>query len=523
MYEEGFLFVKINNIVIRVLLLFIPFFCNPALAFDVDTHAQPNKALEYEATWVEQTTAPQRVFAGQTITIAVTYKNTGATSWDSGVCLNVYKDPNRHTAPDTAYDKPGTALFGTSYWKTAMWVRVYRPICVDKKVVPSDTAVFSLQLKIPPQTPVGLYFEDFSLAVDKDGKQGWMYANAPYGKLDVRGAGGTGDPLGVAHLWFPINVADQEDGFYFSGQGRDLYQGHGLGMSQYGAYGAAEKGYTAEQIIKFYYTDVGISKSGKGLVTIEGIGEMDIEEYLAGLGEIPDKACGSATQMQQNPEKYKYEADPTFWDCWPEEAIKAQVIAARAYALSYSGTLTTDAKTQVYKGGDAKKWAAQETKGIVPIYDGKIIRAYYSSDNNQGHGTANHETIWSNFEGEVSPLPYIRSVDDSSFAHHSAWTDWEWSTDIVTYEQINDILQFESVVGERGRDFLVGVLSDVGSVTGIDFTCDPSGRIWKITLSGEKGKRVIAGWFFKELWNDAYAAGVAPGMLYSQTFSLQNI
>lgn len=495
----------------------------PVFAFDVDTQAQPNKALGYEAIWVEQTTAPQKVFAGQTISIAVTYKNTGETAWDTGVCLNVYKDPHRQTAPDTAFDTPGKALFGTSYWKATSWVREYRPVCADKKVVTNDIAVFTIQLKIPPQTPIGLYFEDFSLAVDKDGKQGWMYANAPYGKLDIRGAGGTGDPFGVAHLWFPINVVEQEGGLYFSGQGRDLYQGHGLGMSQYGAYGAAKNGYTAEQIIKFYYTGVTVTKDGSGLVSVEGHDPMDVEEYLAGLGEIPDKACGTATQAQQNPEKYRHEADPTFWDCWPEESIKAQVIAARAYALSYNGTLTTDARSQVYKGGNAKKWAAQETKGIVPRYDGKIIRAYYSADNNQGHGTANHETIWSNVEGNVSPLPYIRAVDDSAFAHHSAWTDWEWSTDIVTYQQITDILQFESIVGERGKDFLVSVLNDIGTITGMEFTRDSSQRVWKITLIGDTGKRVIAGWFFKELWNDAYAGGVAPGMLYSQTFTLNSL
>ena len=34
--------------------------------------------------------------------------------------------------------------------------------------------------------------------------------------------------------------------------------GHNVGMSQYGAYGMAKKGYTYDQIIKFYYTGVTI-------------------------------------------------------------------------------------------------------------------------------------------------------------------------------------------------------------------------------------------------------------------------
>ena len=40
--------------------------------------------------------------------------------------------------------------------------------------------------------------------------------------------------------------------FVFSGAG----SGHGVGMSQYGAKGMAEKGYTYEEILKHYYTGI---------------------------------------------------------------------------------------------------------------------------------------------------------------------------------------------------------------------------------------------------------------------------
>ena len=247
---------------------------------------------------------------------------------------------------------------------------------------------------------------------------------------------------------------------------------------------------------------------------------MDIEEYLAGLGEIPDKACGTKQQVKQKPDKYVVD-DGNFWHCWPEEAIKAQVIAARAYALSYNGTLFTDTRSQVYKGGQEKKWAVEETAHKVPRYNGQIIHAYYSADNSQGHGTANHETIWSDLSGNVSALPYLRSVDDSSFAFPSVWTKWQWSTDLFSYNQINDVLQYESqVLPTKSKDFLTALLKDTGEIVLMDFIRDPSERVWKINLIGKKGKRVIAGWFFKELWNDAYAAGFAPGLLYSLTFTL---
>ena len=48
---------------------------------------------------------------------------------------------------------------------------------------------------------------------------------------------------------------DLDDGEYLIvGNG----YGHGAGMSQYGAKGMAEKGFIANEIIKFYYTDVDI-------------------------------------------------------------------------------------------------------------------------------------------------------------------------------------------------------------------------------------------------------------------------
>ena len=44
------------------------------------------------------------------------------------------------------------------------------------------------------------------------------------------------------------------DTFVFEGTG----SGHGVGMSQYGAHGMAQKGYTYEEILKHYYTDITI-------------------------------------------------------------------------------------------------------------------------------------------------------------------------------------------------------------------------------------------------------------------------
>lgn len=542
----------------------------PGYTLDLDHTQDPVRAVGYKATWIDQDVAPEVNYQGDRFTLSVMYSNTGEKPWDNDVCLNIYKDANRRTAPNPSYDMEGQNLFGTSYWKTDSWVNNHRPVCAERTVQPGETYIFNIEFTIPQDTPYGDYFEDFSLAVDKDGQSGWISANAPYGETDEHGKPGTGDPFGVAHIWFPINVfppdeksspyklsddfwqsgeilreqeeilreeqdaLDDQDNtwnndpesiqpgeWYFRGQGRDRMQGHGLGLSQYGAYGAADYGMSAEDIIRFYYVGVQLEPIGHGTVEVRGHGTMDIENYVAGLGEIPDRACGTEQQVLENPDKYALDSPKTIWDCWPEESIKAQVIAARAYALTAGGALYTDARSQVYKGGNAKRWAVEETAHLVPTHNGNIIRAYYSSDNSQGHGTANHETVWSNYAGDKTPLPYLRSVDDSAFAKKTEWTEWKWTTGGFSYDQLQKLLEYESEHFSSGQDFLKGVLDDIGQITGMEFIRDPSYRVWKIKLIGTNGEREIAGWFFKAVWNEGVSDNLAPGFIYSLTFYLE--
>ena len=56
-----------------------------------------------------------------------------------------------------------------------------------------------------------------------------------------------------ADLW--LNAVFNKDGtFTITGSG----SGHNLGMSQYGAKAMAELGYTYDEILEFYYTDITI-------------------------------------------------------------------------------------------------------------------------------------------------------------------------------------------------------------------------------------------------------------------------
>ena len=98
---------------------------------------------------------------------------------------------------------------------------------------------------------------------------------------------------------------------------------------------------------------------------------------------------------------------------WEAEALKAQAIAARSYALAnlgkrakYGYDLNDTTEDQVYGGASAEtpktNAIVDETKGLVLIYDLKIIPAYYSAS--AGGQTVNASSAWG------SDLPFIRSV-----------------------------------------------------------------------------------------------------------------
>jgi SpoIID/LytB domain protein len=87
---------------------------------------------------------------------------------------------------------------------------------------------------------------------------------------------------------------------------------------------------------------------------------MPLEQYLLGIYEMPGD--------------------------WPMEALKAQAVAARSYALAYTGNganeICTTQACQVYKGGNkGGQWeqAVAATQGEVMTNGGQVITAWYAS------------------------------------------------------------------------------------------------------------------------------------------------
>lgn len=98
------------------------------------------------------------------------------------------------------------------------------------------------------------------------------------------------------------------------------------------------------------------------------------------------------------------------------EALKAQAVAARSYAIARKGKRTgsgfelyASTADQVYGGqekeSDITNRAVWETRGIVGIYDGQVIQANYSST--CGGVTADAHNVW-----KGSDFPYLRSIND---------------------------------------------------------------------------------------------------------------
>ena len=160
---------------------------------------------------------------------------------------------------------------------------------------------------------------------------------------------------------------------------------------------------------------------------------------------------------------------------WPIEALKAQAVAARSYALYKRKTsgnslydVDTTIKTQVYKGLNTEYVTTHEavnsTAGQIMTHNNSVILAAFHSSSG-GH-TENVEDIW------TSPLPYLRGVVD--YDHQSPV--FEWNKDFP-------LNQFRNLLGVR-----------VGNIkTLIPEKVTPRGRVITMKIVGDRGSAKVSG------------------------------
>lgn len=140
------------------------------------------------------------------------------------------------------------------------------------------------------------------------------------------------------------------------------------GLNQYGAWGRAKAQQDYKTILNAYYTNFELKEDYDENIQIHVVDSgidttLNIEEYVKRIYEMPDS--------------------------WTENdlaALKAQAIAARSYALSYTNngqnSICASQKCQVFKiepkGGNWNS-AADATRGDVMVQGGSPVKAWYSS------------------------------------------------------------------------------------------------------------------------------------------------
>jgi stage II sporulation protein D len=250
--------------------------------------------------------------------------------------------------------------------------------------------------------------------------------------------------------------------------------GHGIGMSQYGAQGYAQHGWSYRRILTHYYSHTSIGRastrnvrvllrSGGGGVYVSHISRAGSKRVnpnrryaarvrgrgielrgpngkRAAFSHGPMRLRGprgytrlgrnyrGAMELRRNGggvmainivplDAYVQGVIPgEMPSTWRPEALKAQAVAARSYALAtdHGGTLFdqySDTRSQVYTGMSAEQRstnaAARATAGQVVLYRGRVATTYYFSTS--GGRTENVENV---FYGSPH-TPYLRGVKDA--------------------------------------------------------------------------------------------------------------
>lgn len=316
--------------------------------------------------------------------------------------------------------------------------------------------------------------------------------------------------------------------FVVSGRG----WGHGVGMSQYGALGQASEGRTYDQILSYYYSGTELGRTGRKEVRVllaEGRRAVTISStvpftILDGAGtryripkgpltfradlsvpgaEGPTAATSpllvrssktAPLTLDGRPYRGKLElaAHGGFLRVvnqvsledylqgvvagempfrWPLEALKAQAVAARSYALAniVKGKpfdLYSDVRSQVYLGvaGETTRTseAVDATVGQVVLYGGKIASTLYFSSS--GGKTASSIDVFG-----VS-APYLVSRPDP----------WDKAS---PYHRWGPVL-----IGARTAQSKLGIETRVLDAAGV---ATPSGRLRSLVLHTMTGSTSV--------------------------------
>lgn len=168
---------------------------------------------------------------------------------------------------------------------------------------------------------------------------------------------------------------------------------------------------------------------------------------------------------------------------YPAEALKAQAVTARSYALAnigkhkkYGFDICASNCCQVYKGVSAEypetNAACEATKNLIISYGGKIVPGFYYA--NSGGHTQNSEDVWS------SPLGYLRAVKDD-FAPFYSWSGQ------ISFDELKTKLDNKGYNPGKIKSVYIGRRYTSGAVA--EFVIEGSNE--KITLTKENVRTTL--------------------------------
>lgn len=215
-----------------------------------------------------------------------------------------------------------------------------------------------------------------------------------------------------------------------------------------------------------YRGELRIQQATGGGITV--VNRLDMETYL--LGVVP-REIGR-------------------FDLDIYEAIKAQAVAARTYAITYLGRrqqqgfdVYATVEDQVYGGAAAENAtvnrAVRETAGEILTYNGQPITAYYHST--CAGQTAAIDEVWNN-----APVPYlisVRDVDPSGQAYDRASSRFRWE-ERWTHDQLVGILNRTLADSLGGRR-----ISQIRDMRVLERT--PSDRVRRMRIETDAGSFTV--------------------------------
>ncbi|HUD05021.1 MAG TPA: SpoIID/LytB domain-containing protein [Patescibacteria group bacterium] len=311
-----------------------------------------------------------------------------------------------------------------------------------------------------------------------------------------------------------------------------------VGLNQYGALGRSKAGQGYEDILKAYYNYDSIEKRD-ATINVDGNGSFSLDDYVKRIYEVPNE----------------------WGDQGGMNALRAQAIAARSYAMAYtnngSGSICTTQQCQVFqpnpKGGNWEQ-AVNDTAGMVMVQGGNPIKAWFSSTHG-GYIFSSGDIGWSssswtkNAQDTSSNVGSFSDLKSNAYDKDSPWfycdwgsrasydkTAWLKSDEVADIVNVILLLQNDSSVKDhlyqtdksnpagtdtwdsgRVKQELSKYRTPYNNVSDISVSADfGSGKATNVNVSGDAGSVSISASDFKNYFNLRAPANIQiVGPLYN--------